>query len=100
MKIAINNQKILSFSIAYMVSFLALLNVINAITNWMGFNTTLDTMVLYGGLWVMAAYVWINSIYKKACKTDVIVLLLTFIILVVVSYLFFPANRVYIHSSL
>ena len=99
MRVKFNRQKIIAFTIAYMVSFLALLNGINAITNSLGFNTTMDTLALYVIMWIMAIFVWVNAMTKSYFKMDVFWITLTLTIMLICTLLFFPQNTKYILSS-
>lgn len=97
MTIRLDVQKILSFTIAYMVSFLGLLNGINAFTNAVGYRTSLDTIVMYGLLWGLAAFAWMCMLRKMKIDGFFIVIILAFFC--TMTLLFFPENTQYIHSS-
>lgn len=99
MKLRFNTQKILSFTIAYMVSFLGLLNGTNALTNAVGYNTSLDTVILYAALWGLAAFVWFCMLRKWYFRIDVFLLVIFFVLILTLTLLIFPENTKYIHSS-
>ena len=99
MKIKINRQKVISFAIAYMVSFLGLLNCVNAITNEIGINTAMDTFFMYMLLWGLALFVWLDSINKRNLKKDVLFITILLILLHMWTLLFFQENTKYILAS-
>lgn len=96
MKITISSQKVLSFTIAYIVSFLGLLNGVNAITNVLGINSAVDTIVLYVLIWAVGLYTWIIGLINGKVKLDVILITLLSIMLFLLTILFFPDNVAYI----
>lgn len=99
MKLRINTQKIISFSIAYMVSFLGLLNCGNAITNALGFHTSLDTALMYGLLWGLTAFVWFYVVRRNRFENDMFFGVLFVASAYLITLLFFPDNTELIISS-
>ena len=93
-------QKILSFAVAYMVSFLGILNCLNAITNEIGLHTTLDTVVCYGLLLASIVLGILMIIMSGKIKLDVILLLSAIFLAYVFTMLFFPENTEYFFTSI
>ena len=99
MKIRLSIQKIMAFTIAYMVSFLALLNCVNALTNALGLNTPLDTVIMYAFLWALAIFTWVCAMRKSYFKGDVFLFAWIFVILFFVAYFLYPKNAEYVALS-
>jgi len=94
-------QETLAFTLAYMVSFLALLNCTNAITNLVSVNTGLDTLVCYAvllGCVSICLWIILNSFSDKK-KCDVFLLVIGLIVIYVISYMR-PNNAMYMKSAL
>lgn len=96
MKIKFSIQKIMAFTIAYMVSFLGLLNCVNALTNAIGFNTVLDTVIMYALLWALSILTWMCAMKRSYFRGDSFLLLLIFAILFFIACFMLPKNAEYI----
>lgn len=92
-------QKVLSFAVVYMVSFLGILNCLNAITNEIGFHTSLDTVVCYGLLIVSIVLGMLMIIISGKIKMDVILLLSAIFLAYVFTITFFPENTKYFYTN-
>ncbi len=100
MKIMFNAQKVYSLIVAYMLSFLALLNLGNGIFNLLGVHIYWDTVFLYGMLLVLVLWGIVLAIMEsKYVKIDILFLLLFLVISFVFSILMFPLNVKYIFTS-
>lgn len=86
-------QKIYSFIIAYMVSFLGLLNCVNAITNEFGFTTSIDTILCYGILLLTIVLGVVVIVIEGQIKKDLLLLIALLFVAYIATYIFFPTNR-------
>ena len=99
MRLRINIQKIISFTVAYMVSFMGLLSCGNAITNAMGFYTSIDTALMYVTLWGLAVFVWLYVLKQKYFKSDVFFATFLIGVMYLLTLIFFQENTKYIFSA-
>ncbi len=92
-------QKSIAFTIAYLLSFLAILNCSNAFTNAIGVHTVLDTLLLYGALWLSLIFgIW--SILRTFCvKLDVLGLFVFMLLSFLLTALFYPQNLVFLYTN-
>lgn len=100
MKIVFNVQKVYALTIAYMLSFLAFLNLGNAVLNRIGFYTTLDTVILYGLLLGLVCVGFFLSVMEgKAFCFDDLCVLAFFVLAFLISGLMHPENEEYLFTS-
>ncbi len=100
-KIRLEPQKIYAIVIVYMLSFMALLNLVNSILNMVGMQTVLDTVALYGILYILVALGVVMFLWDKhRMPLDVLVVVCAFILLYASSYLLHPQNRQHMMTSL
>ncbi|MBQ8783601.1 MAG: hypothetical protein IJZ57_07510 [Clostridia bacterium] len=100
MKIVFNKQHVFAFTVAYMLSFLALLNLGNEIFNLFGMVNQLDTIVLYGllvGLVVLGIFLTFND--RVHFKLDILCVVVFLAVAFVVTYVLFPENVKYLFTS-
>ncbi len=93
-------QKSIAFAAAYLVSFLAILSCTNALTNVIGINTSLDTVVLYGLLWgglLLALWSILRTAYVKL---DVLLVFLFLGVSYLITAVAFPQNIRFLYTSL
>ena len=93
-------QKIYSFIIAYMVSFLGLLNCVNAITNEIGFTTSIDTILCYGILLLTIVLGVVVIVIEGQIKKDLLLLIALLFVAYITTYIFFPTNRAYMFTGI
>jgi len=97
----IGKQKLLSFTIVYMLSFLCLLNCVNAITGTvLGIQTNLDTAILYILMFVLVFASLLRTVFSDNLKTDVVLLFFFWVVAFFMTYILFPDNLEYINNSL
>ncbi|MBE6678692.1 MAG: O-antigen ligase family protein [Ruminococcaceae bacterium] len=101
MKLVLRAQNVYSLVLAYMLSFLALLNCGNAILNIVGLHTQLDTVVLFGGLVGLIAIGLTLSVIDRSrfVKLDVIALFILFGASFMISALLDSANANLLFTS-
>lgn len=100
MKIRLDKQKLYSWIIVYMLSFLAFLNLGNELLNLIGIRVIWDTVLLYGllvGLILIGIVLCIKD-YNRF-KIDVFFVILFFLTFYSVSTLINPKNAVYLFTS-
>lgn len=93
-------QKLYAFALVYMISFVALLNLINSLLNMVGVQTVLDTLALYGmlfGLLFVGLLVAIAD--RRGMKIDIIAVVGIFVLLYAFSYALHPENRRYLVTN-
>ncbi len=101
MKLVLCAQNVYSFTLAYMLSFLGLLNCGNAILNILGLQTQLDTVFLYGALvgLIITGLAFSAMEKNRYVRLDVIALFVFFGVSFVISALLFPANAKLLFTS-
>ena len=93
-------QMLFSFTAVYMLSFLCLLNCINAISSSiLGIRTSLDTMACYGVLILCVALSAGAILFFDNIKADVLLLFFFMIAMFVVTDMFQSQNLEYINTS-
>lgn len=100
MKIIFNTKYIYSLIIAYMLSFLAFLNLGNEILNVLGLKTQLDTIILYVGL-VALEVLGLIFVLKdiRHFKIDILFIFLFFALSYFASAMIYPDNAERIFTS-
>lgn len=100
MKVVINVQKLYALIVTYMLSFLALLNLTNALLNRIGIYTVLDTVLLYG---LLVGLVFLGVLASvaggRALKLDDILLIGFLGFSFVLSWLMHPENKRFLFTS-
>lgn len=100
MKIKIYVQKVYSVILAYMLSFSALLNLINGLLNAIGLQTVLDTMILYGAMFSLIFFgITLTLDRSDYLEIDIFLFVSFFALYYLISELLFPANRVFLFTS-
>lgn len=100
MKLIISKQSVYALALSYMLSFLALLNLGNAILNLCGLHTQLDTIFLYGLLVVLVfAGLFLVITDRSKLKIDCFFLVAFLVISFLLTIFIFPSNTKYIFSS-
>ncbi len=100
MKIVINKQYVYSLIVAYMLSFLAILNHGNEILNMIGLPTQLDTMLFYGLLVGLVALGLVMTFKDgKYLKTDAFVIVSFLVVAFLLTFLLYPQNTRYLFTS-
>lgn len=93
------NSKLMSFTIAYMVSFFGILNSINVLMNQIGMRTSLDTALCYGSLFLLVGCSLVSVALKKI-KIDVVLIVLFLAEVYYVSQALGDGNQLYMRGSL
>lgn len=93
------NSKLLSFTIAYMVSFFGILNSINVLLNQIGMRTSLDTILCYGTLFLLAGCSLVSVVLQKI-KIDVALIVLFFAEVYYVTQSLGDGNQLFMRGGL
>ncbi len=100
MKIVLNKQYVYSVIVAYMLSFLAILNHGNEILNLIGLPTQLDTMLFYG---LLVGFVVLGLVMTfkdgKNLKTDAFMIISFLFVAFLLTFLIYPKNTRYLFTS-
>lgn len=100
MKVRLNVQKVYALIVTYMLSFLALLNLGNAILNRIGLYTVYDTVLLYGMLvGLIGLGVLVSVMDGGTLRLDDIALIGFLAVSFILSGLLHPNNRKYLFTS-
>lgn len=95
-----SKNKYFSFALAYMVSFLCLLNTINSTIGLIGISSSLDTVFLYTSFWAVILVGLILVLLRaKNMPIDIFLIAGGIIIAYVISYLYFPENSMYMRFN-
>ena len=101
MRISINPQRVYASILAYMISFLSLMTLVNAITNELGFVTSLDSYMFVATLLGMLAIGFYSLLFEKSkSRGDCFILLASFGCAYLFSIVLFPQNSKYIFTNL
>ena len=101
MEIRINPQKIYASIIAYMMSFLSLITLINGISNEIGVVTELDSylfVVILLVLFLIGFYSLLFENFKS--RVDCLIILVFFVSAYLFSLVWFPRNSKYLFTAL
>lgn len=101
MKIEIYPQKVYASIIAYMISFLPLITLVNGVTGWIGFSTSWDSYICI----LILLCMYIIGLYLLLFKgtrprVDCLILLAVLVCLYLSSKVCFPENGKYLFTDL
>lgn len=100
MKIEINPQKVYAAILAYMISFLSLITLVNGITGAIGWDTALDSYIFFAIL-IGLFLIGICSLLFENIKTrvDCLIVFAFFICAYLFSLILFPQNSKYLFTT-
>lgn len=101
MKIGINPQKVYAEIIAYMLSFLSLITLVNSITNEIGWGTALDSYIFIAillGMFLIGFYFLLFENIKS--RVDCLIVPVFFAFSYLSSMAWFPQNNKYLFTTL